>query len=257
MKKKSKKNIILDIISWILVGIIVLCCIAIVPEIKQIYDQHKLKNELQTVTQVETSDGKKELKPNWEELKQINPDIVGWIYFPDSPIDYPIVKGDDNAFYLKNSIHKQKALGGSIFVDAQASDNFQDEHTLIYGHNILGSNAMFSRLKDYLNQDYLNNHPYFYILTPEQNYQCDIMSVLEVIDATESYTTSFQNQEQVVKLVEADKARATTKNDNVEFNEGDKYVSLSTCDLRFGLHSDHRILVNAKLTNYSEPIYVS
>ena len=31
-----------------------------------------------------------------------NPDVVGWIRIEDTPVDFPVLQGDDNEFYLRD-----------------------------------------------------------------------------------------------------------------------------------------------------------
>lgn len=256
-KSKEKRNIFLDIISVILILIIIFCVVKLIPEVKEIYNQHELKNEY--VAAVETPDPSNEkvavLNPNWEELKQMNPDIVGWIYVPNTPINYPIVQGSDNDYYLYRASDGTPNQYGSIFLDANASSDFSDQHSIIYGHNVLGNSGMFTKLTKFLDPAFLQANPNFYILTPNGNYQAQILSATKVIDATNSYNTNFNNEQEVVDLVESDRASANASS-SVEFNPGDKYVSLSTCDLSYGLHSQHRVLINAKLVSYNEPILI-
>ena len=37
---------------------------------------------------------------NFKALQAVNPDVIGWIYSPNTTINYPVVQGDDNAYYL-------------------------------------------------------------------------------------------------------------------------------------------------------------
>ena len=40
---------------------------------------------------------------NLDALREINPQVVGWILIPDTKINYPILQGEDNDFYLNHT----------------------------------------------------------------------------------------------------------------------------------------------------------
>ena len=53
---------------------------------------------------------------NWEELKAINPEIVGWIYVDAEPvINYPICQTKDDEYYLHMTFRREYLFAGSIF----------------------------------------------------------------------------------------------------------------------------------------------
>lgn len=98
------------------------------------------------------------------ELQDQNPDVVGWIIIPDTPISYPLLQGEDNEYYLKHSWKKERNSGGSIFMECQNSTDFSDFNTLIYGHRMRDT-SMFNALQYYEDADYLAQHPRIYIVT--------------------------------------------------------------------------------------------
>ena len=65
-------------------------------------------------------------------LKEINEDVVGWLFLPDTVINYPVVQGEDNSYYLKRLVDGSYNANGSLFVDYQNEMDFSDDNTLIY-----------------------------------------------------------------------------------------------------------------------------
>ena len=91
-------------------------------------------------------------------LKEINEDCVAWIYIEDTAINYPVVQGSDNSFYLKHLIDGKWNSAGCIFLDFRVDSNISDRHSIIYGHH-MKDGTMFSGLTKYKKQDYYEAHP--------------------------------------------------------------------------------------------------
>ena len=69
-------------------------------------------------------------------LQKINPDIVGWIYIEGTQINYPVVQGNDNQYYLKHLFSGEWNGSGCIFLDSRNRADFSDRHSIIYGHHM-------------------------------------------------------------------------------------------------------------------------
>lgn len=107
---------------------------------------------------------------DFDALREINPDIVGWIYIEDTNINYPIAQGPDNSYYLSHMYNKQWDGYGCIFMDYLNSSDFSDPNSVIYGHH-MQNGSMFQNLAGYKEQEYYETHKTAYLLTPEKNYQ--------------------------------------------------------------------------------------
>lgn len=111
------------------------------------------------------------LEINFDELKSINQDVAGWLYMEALPnINYPIVQGSDNDFYLHHTYKKESIFAGSIFVDCKNTKDFSDQNTIVYGHN-MKNGSMFGTLKQYKLQETIDKSPYFWVITPKEAYK--------------------------------------------------------------------------------------
>lgn len=114
---------------------------------------------------------------DFEELKQINKDVIGWIEVEAIPeISYPIVQAEDNDYYLKRTIYGNENSAGSIFIDYTNSDTFKDCNTVIYGHN-MKNGSMFGQLSDLYEQEKYKISQYIWICTPNGKYRYEIFSM--------------------------------------------------------------------------------
>ncbi len=164
---------------------------------------------------------KEENKIDWNNLKSINEDIIGWIEIEGTDINYPILKDNDNLYYLKHNYLKKYNSNGSIFT--LDINPFIDCETLLYGHN-MKNGTMFSILGKYLDKDFLFSHQKIKIYTPNKNYEGVIFSVYSIGIGTEKNNISKLSFD---KKVEYYKKTSQIKVDNVEITN--KIVKLSTC----------------------------
>lgn len=162
-----------------------------------------------------------ETKIDWDNLKSINKDIIGWIEIEGTSINYPILKDDNSLYYLKHNYLKKYNSNGSIFTLDKKP--FNDSETLIYGHN-MKNGAMFSLLGNYLNKDFLFSHQKIKIYTPDANYEGTVFSCYSI--GIEKETNNISNLSFEEKI-EYYKNASQIKIDNVAITE--RIVKLTTC----------------------------
>ena len=177
-----------------------------------------------------------------ERLTAAYPDVVGWIYFENEKISYPIVYSGDNTTYLRTAYTGKSATAGSIFLDGESTPDFSDPHTLIYGHNMRNL-SMFGRLGSYLTEKgYYDDHRYFQIFLDGRVYRYEIFAYGEIPANSSVYEAYGQTPGQaqmrdllnVLEKLGADGA-------DVEAGPSDHLLTLSTCTK----DGDVRVIVSA------------
>lgn len=166
---------------------------------------------------------------NFDGLKKVNPDIVGWIFFESETISYPILHGTDNNEYLRTTYTGLKATAGSIFIDAQSNVDFTDSHTIVYGHN-MNNLSMFGKLKYYEKVNgYFDGHKYFQIITPTERYRYEVFAYREVLADDPIYTLYRDGGEQFGQFITDSILKDSLVNSSRTVDGGSSIVTLSTC----------------------------
>jgi len=182
------------------------------------------------------------LEIDFDQLKEINGDLVGWLYYEPLDISYPIVRGDDNDYYTHYTFENEKNSSGAIFMDFLNKPNMDNYNTIIYGHN-MRNGTMFGSLKKLLNDDsIIEEDPYFYIFTEDQAFMYEIASVYITTSESDTYNlieTQEDQQDYINYILEV-----STWLWDKEIASSDKIVTLSTCH---GLHSTNRTVVHGVL----------
>jgi len=171
-----------------------------------------------------------EYEIDFEMLRTINGDATAWLYSPGTVIDYPVLKADDYYYYLNHLIDGTTNANGSLFIDYNNAPDFSDRLTVIYGHH-MKSGSMFGSLVGYKDQQYYNEHPYMYLYTEQGNYRIDLMYGV-VIGAGQWKEQAFMYEENLEALLEY-AMNNTTFVSEVNTQEGDRIVVLSTCSYEF------------------------
>lgn len=174
---------------------------------------------------------------NWNKLKEINEDIIAWIEIPDTIINYPILKDDNNLYYLKHSYNKKYNSNGSIFTINK--NPFEDKETLLYGHN-MKNGMMFSSISKYMNEEFLYKNQKIKIYTPNKNYEGIIFSIYSIDENTEN-----NNIKQMDFNEKVDYYKKISKIQIKIEEKIEKIVKLSTCSY-----------INAKTSPTDQRYYV-
>ena len=182
-------------------------------------------------------------------LKAINGDVVGWLYLPDTVINYPVVQGSDNSYYLKRLVDGSYNANGSLFVDYQNEMDFSDDNTLIYGHH-MDSGKMFATLVKYKNQEFYDEHPVAYFLTEEKTYKIEIFSGYVTTPDSDSYLLTAGSRQQTIEWMKEMFHNSDFFAD-VTIRPEDHIVTFSTCDYEF---HDARYVVHGKMTVLEEGV---
>ena len=155
------------------------------------------------------------------------PDIVGWLQSYGTVINYPVVHGSDNDFYLSHLPDKSKNKLGAIFLDYRNSADFSDKNILIYGHN-MGSGDMFGSLKSYTEQGYFEQHSSMLLFTPNADYKLVLYAGYILDSAYELPPIHFNDQADFDAYISDITSRSLFKSD-AEVSFGDQLVFLCTC----------------------------
>ena len=180
---------------------------------------------------------------DFDSLQEQCSDIVGWIYSPDTVINYPITQCDDNMYYLHRLINGNYNSSGTLFIECLCPKGFAADNTIIYGHH-MNDGSMFASLVNYAQQSYYEAHPVMYISTPDKNYRLDIFAGYVTEATSDTYQINFENDEDYQEYLNLMKDQSKFSAE-VNVSPDDKIVTLSTCTYDY---DDARFVVQAKLT---------
>ena len=187
-----------------------------------------------------------DVEVDFSALTAESPDIVGWLWIPDTDINYPLVRGADNDRYLYTTYNGIRNSAGSIFMDYRNAAALTDANTVIYGHN-MKNGSMFGKLKQYAEQEFFDEHRVFYIFTPSATYKYTCFSAYVTDTGSRSYSLAFDTSA-LPDYIDFACASSQVRADLVPAAD-DRLVMLSTCTSRV---QNERFVVHAVLTAVQE-----
>lgn len=168
---------------------------------------------------------------DFESLLNINDDVIGWIYIEGTNINYPVVQGDDNRYYTAVMADGRYNRAGSIFMDYRNQFDFSDRNTVIYGHN-MSNGSMFNHLKKYTDPEFLEAHSTGMIMTPDGNFQFEIVGGYVASLADSAWQLDFANDEDFYSWLQASMEKSTIST-GAELSPDDRIITFSTCSYEF------------------------
>ena len=168
---------------------------------------------------------------DWVALKEINEDIIGWVYFTGLPqISYPILQADNNEYYVHRTydLSSDTSKAGCIFMDYRMADDFSSPYSIIYGHNVRDG-SMLSDLVLLKDQNLYDDEPYFWILTPDGNYRYQIFSIFQCHRSADVFQRSFDGWGENFSKWQSELKLRNSMQGDVKLKEHGHVIVFSTC----------------------------
>lgn len=178
---------------------------------------------------------------NFDNLKKINSDVVGWIKVNGTNINYPFVQSKDNKYYLTHSFSKSYNNAGLVFLDYR-NNNINNRNTIIYAHGRTDK-TMFGTLRKVLNNGWINNTNNYVIKisTEKENSLWQIFSIYHIPTTNDYLQTEFKDKREYQRFLNILKNRSN-HNFNTSITSNDTILTLSTC-----YNDSEKMVVHAKL----------
>ena len=171
-------------------------------------------------------------------------DLIGWIYLANSDINYPVVQGDDNQYYLYHAPDKTQNQLGSVFLDCHCNPDFSDNQNILFGHNM--QSGMFGDIRSFKDRDCFEQHRYGWLFTKDNLYRIDFFALVIVSAYDSIYDIPADNTVWLNSVKEN-----SLYDTEMEISESDCFLALSTCASDF---EDARALFTGKLVRIRELI---
>lgn len=187
-----------------------------------------------------------------EGVKAVNPEVVAWIYQEGGDrINYPVLYSGDNEKYLRTTMNGKESTAGSLFLEAMNTPDWNDSHSIIYGHNMRNL-SMFGCLKYYQNiEGYYDDYPYFQLFLEDEIRRYEVFGFEVINPDSFVYSVPYAPGEKFEAFVNKMKNLSVYKT-GVEVDGDDKVITLSTCYQHSQRFVVHAVLVDTYV--YAEHI---
>ena len=178
---------------------------------------------------------------DFEGLREKNPDVVAWIQIPAlEGLNYPVVIGEDNAYYVNHNWENQESEEGAIFLDFRNRSDFSQPHNILYGH-CMKDGTMFQPLGQWEKESFLRESDRTVLLyLPEEVRVYEIIGS-ERVGSLDSrvYKTDYAAGEDWANAI-GETLRHLWYESDVEYDGNSEILTLSTC-----MGGDQRLTVHA------------
>lgn len=184
----------------------------------------------------------------YEALYQANSDLIGWLSIEGMVIDYPVMRSEDDEFYLHHNFQGEEDKYGCLYVRNRADVDTPGTNFLIYGHN-MKDGSMFGDLDLYRKKSFYEEHRIicFDTLYEERRYEIVAVFLSQVFDEQDEVFKYYQfyeaeTEEEFLDFYDNIK-ELSLYDTGVTAEYGDTFLTLSTCAYHV---PDGRLAVVAK-----------
>lgn len=238
--KHSKKSVLaFKILAIIFVVLFIIGICYIILNFMNSNKNKEVYKNINNTTQRDNDIPNKDVTENMQKiinLKQENEDVIGWIQIDNTIIDYPILQGKDNNYYLNHNYKNENSKYGSIFAKSECNIQDNNSNSIIYGHN-MKDEQMFNTLLKYEDKDFYNEHKEIKIATENEESKYNIVSVFKsrVFYQDEKNVfryynyTKFENEQEYNTFIQNCK-KIQLYDTEVSAKYGEQLITLITCE---------------------------
>ena len=170
--------------------------------------------------------------PELREIYDLNHDLVGWIYIPDTVVDYPVVQTEDSEFYLTHDFYGEENVNGQIILDTRCDPYTPSYNLVISGHH-MNNGSMFGGLTQYSSRSYWEKHRFVSFDTLMARKEYVIFAAFYSADYDED-EEGFRYNADIQYRKEAEQWLAEIRENQLYDTEidadfGDEFITLTTC----------------------------
>ena len=221
-----------------------------------------------------TQGASKEILPSFKKLLEINPDTVGYLRIEGTQIDYPVVKGTDNDYYLTHDFYGEQSKSGSVMMDwkCKVTPDGNSGNLVLYGHN-MAVGTFFAGLSEYwrtlhdsydgASMQFYKDHPTITFNTLYEEAEWKIFAIdLFNVDDRYGEVYDYNNKNDFTSRADfnnfiidiMDRSDIFT---DVDIQYGDEILTLSTCYWPYRSNMDNvRLAIFARKVRPDESSYV-
>lgn len=200
-------------------------------------------SEITTASPELPSEVKEQLIDSVQSLNSAYPDAIGWLYIPDTVINYPVMQSGDNSYYLDHAYDGSPLKAGSVYLDCRCEGRFRNPINIVYAHN-MKNGSMFAQITRFKNDSFFESHKYGWLATLETVYRIDFFSLAVADWHDDLYKGDTSISEWIPHIYD----RSAVSRE-MAYTYDDRFVSLSTCSYEF---ENARNILTGKLVEVKE-----
>lgn len=177
--------------------------------------------------------------PKFSNWYSNNSDIKGHLVIPNTKVNYPVVQGKNNTYYLNRNVYRARDCWGVPYVDYRVviGKGGNSKNIMIYGHGDDRRGLMLSNMKGYRDVNFYKSHPVIQFDTVYEASQWKVITMFKentnpnrgnkVFEFWNCLNLSTDNE--FNNYISAVKQRAFFTS-TVDVNPSDQLLSIQVCE---------------------------